>query len=242
MDDVDGDNNGLLDVEVTVDDGRSVCIALAGELDISNVDLLEQKIVSVLEQRPTRLIIDASDLRFADSSGIALWVRLASSVDQFELRNPSPLLRRVLATMGLSAKMRVSSEIGATYSREFPADRRSVSAARRFASEHLGNSPVDVREAVELMVSELATNCIRHVDSEFEVTVHRTEDAIRVEVSDPGTGTPSMRSPSPDEPTGRGLRIVDMLSDAWGVVPADTTGKTVWFTLSLAPAVNAATR
>lgn len=130
--------------------------------------------------------------------------------------------------------------MGATFRRGFPADRGSVSAARRFASEHLGASPVDLREAVELMVSELATNCIRHVDSEFEVVVHRSEDTIRVEVSDPGAGTPSMRFPGPDEPTGRGLRIVDMLSDAWGVVPAERSGKTVWFTLSLAPADDAA--
>ncbi len=105
---VDGDSNGLLNVEVTVDGARSVCVAIGGELDISNVDTLERKIAGVLEQRPARLIIDASDLRFADSSGIALWVRLASSVDEFELRNPSPLLKRVLATMGLSAKLRVS--------------------------------------------------------------------------------------------------------------------------------------
>jgi anti-anti-sigma factor len=105
---VNGDSNGLLKVEVTVQDARSVCVAIGGELDISNVDILEQKIVLALEQRPTRLIIDASDLRFADSSGIALWVRVASRVDQFELRNPSPLLRRVLSTMGLSAKLRVS--------------------------------------------------------------------------------------------------------------------------------------
>ncbi len=130
--------------------------------------------------------------------------------------------------------------MGATSRREFPADRHSVSAARRFASEHLDGSPVDLREAVELMVSELATNCIRHVDSEFEVAVHRTDTAIRVEVTDPGAGTPSMRFPGPDEPTGRGLRIVDMLSDAWGVEPGEPSGKTVWFMLALAPAVNAA--
>ena len=33
-----------------------------------------------------------------------------------------------------------------------------------------------------------------------------------------------------------------MLSDAWGVEPGEPIGKTVWFTLAMASAVNAATR
>lgn len=116
--------------------------------------------------------------------------------------------------------------------REFPADRHSVPAARRFASRMLSGSPAEVREAVELMVSELTTNCIRHVESSFTVTVKLANDSIRVEVSDPGSGMPVMRSPGPDDPTGRGLRIVEMLAKAWGVKPRTPSGKTVWFEVS----------
>ena len=38
-------------------------------------------------------------------------------------------------------------------------------------------------------------------------------------------GTPTMRSPGPDEPSGRGLQIVDMLSESWGVVPEQPSRK-----------------
>ena len=71
-------------------------------------------------------------------------------------------------------------------------------------------------ESVELMVSELATNCIRHTDSGFELTVIRTGGDIRVEASDRAGGTPTMRSPEPTEPSGRGLKIIDMLSERSG--------------------------
>jgi hypothetical protein len=37
-------------------------------------------------------------------------------------------------------------------------------------------------------------------------------------------------SPTPRELTGRGLRIVDTLSQTWGVTHSGR-GKTVWFTL-----------
>ncbi len=117
--------------------------------------------------------------------------------------------------------------------RSFPAARHSVTAARRFAWRTLDGTPHEVREAVELMISELATNCIRHVQASFELSIHRTPEEIRVEVSDPGSGTPAMRFPGPNDPTGRGLRIVDMLSDEWGVRPASPAGKTVWFRVAV---------
>ncbi len=116
-------------------------------------------------------------------------------------------------------------------SRSFPRDPTSVGAARRFAVQVLGPVSTEVREAVELMVSELATNCIRHTNTAFDLTVSETRGQIRVEVTDRAGGTPTMRSPGPEEPTGRGLQIVNMLSDCWGVEHVSAHGKTVWFTM-----------
>ncbi len=52
-----------------------------------------------------------------------------------------------------------------------------------------------------------------------------------MEVSDAGRGRPTLRSPTVLEPSGRGLRIVQALSQAWGVVPGED-GTRVWFTLA----------
>jgi hypothetical protein len=41
-----------------------------------------------------------------------------------------------------------------------------------------------------------------------------------------------MRSPSPEDVSGRGLRIVDLLAARWGVRYDADAGKTVWFTLT----------
>lgn len=115
--------------------------------------------------------------------------------------------------------------------RTFPAIPQSVRAARRFATDALSGRPAQTVEAVELMVSELATNCIRHERASFHITVFGSAREIRVEVTDSGSGTPTMRSPGPDDPSGRGLQIVDMLSHSWGVDPEQPSGKTVWFTV-----------
>jgi anti-sigma regulatory factor (Ser/Thr protein kinase) len=118
-----------------------------------------------------------------------------------------------------------------TRKRSFTRDPSSVGAARRFATETLIGIPADALDAVQLMVSELATNCIRHTNTAFDISIARLRGEIRIEVTDRAGGTPTMRRPAPTDPTGRGLQIVDMLSKDWGVEQRTKAGKTVWFTL-----------
>jgi anti-sigma regulatory factor (Ser/Thr protein kinase) len=118
-----------------------------------------------------------------------------------------------------------------THRRTFPHEPESVPAARRFATGALRGVSTETLEAVELMVSELATNCIRHTDSGFELTITRTRGDIRVAATDNAGGRPEMRSPKPTDPSGRGLKIIDMLSAEWGVDQPAAKGKTVWFTV-----------
>jgi anti-sigma regulatory factor (Ser/Thr protein kinase) len=92
-----------------------------------------------------------------------------------------------------------------------------------------GHLPAHI-DAVELMVSELATNSVKHAHSDFKVAIDDSGGEIRVEVRDTGRGQPALRFPAPTEPSGRGLLIVEALSHAWGTVDAPH-GKTVWFTL-----------
>ncbi len=125
--------------------------------------------------------------------------------------------------------------------RSFSRRPESVAAARRFADEALTGTARDAVDAVQLMVSELATNCIRHTNTAFDITIVRDRREIRIEVTDRAGGTPVMRSPGPSEPTGRGLQIVDMLSKEWGVEQASpATGKTVWFVVAAAATGRAA--
>jgi anti-sigma regulatory factor (Ser/Thr protein kinase) len=121
-----------------------------------------------------------------------------------------------------------------TGDRTFPAVAPSVSAARSFVAESLAGSPLDLLDDVQLMVSELTTNVIRHALTSFRVAIHHSRKEILVEVTDYGGGIPTMRSVRPDAPDGRGLQIVDMLSTRWGVDGESDSGKTVWFTRDLA--------
>jgi hypothetical protein len=93
--------------------------------------------------------------------------------------------------------------------------------------------PGELQDAVSLMVSELSTNALVHASSGFDVAVERSDESVLILISDQGDGTPLVRSPDPSEPHGRGLRIVETLSDDWGIMPSPGAGKTVWFRMSL---------
>jgi anti-sigma regulatory factor (Ser/Thr protein kinase) len=108
----------------------------------------------------------------------------------------------------------------------------SVASARNFAGEALQGALGEARDTIALMISELASNCIRHTDAGFKLTIIQTAAEIRVEATDRGAGKPRMRTPAPTDPHGRGLQIVDMLATSWGFDALPGGGKTVWFALA----------
>lgn len=124
----------------------------------------------------------------------------------------------------------------------------SVPEARNFATGVLAELPRPAVESVVLMISELATNAVQHASSAFEVMIDFDAARVLVEVSDNGAGRVTPRRHGPRDPSGRGLEIVRMLSDDWGVLPANEEWlKSVWFAVRLtemssAPPEAAATR
>ena len=86
-------------------------------------------------------------------------------------------------------------------------------------------------DAVGLVMSELASNTVQHTGSEFTVGIEDLGAGIRVTVQDPVSAPPVLRTAAETDLNGRGMTIVDVLSDAWGteVVPE---GKVVWCTFA----------
>jgi anti-anti-sigma factor len=109
MEHVDPASGSLASSHITVDSDGSATVHISGELDMSSVDRLEAEVDRVLAAAPPRLVVDVGRVRFADSSAIAMWVRWAGAVPEFELRDPQPLLRRVIQTMGLAQKLGVTT-------------------------------------------------------------------------------------------------------------------------------------
>ncbi|MDQ3146741.1 MAG: ATP-binding protein [Actinomycetota bacterium] len=117
---------------------------------------------------------------------------------------------------------------------ELPAIPSSARTARRFVGDALASFGVgggDLAETAVLLTSELVTNAVLYTGGTIEVAVQRADGAVVVSVGDSSTVSPQPRRPGPEDPSGRGLGLVEALSEAWGVEQPSSEGKAVWFLL-----------
>lgn len=118
----------------------------------------------------------------------------------------------------------------------FPAEREAISRVRRQLRARLEEDGLaGVADDVVLICTELVTNAVLHGCLGFppgitvQVTVVWSDVQLRLDVSDPSGTRPKEQVFSASRTSGRGLRLVDELSDRWGVETAPSgSGKTVW--------------
>jgi anti-sigma regulatory factor (Ser/Thr protein kinase) len=109
----------------------------------------------------------------------------------------------------------------------------SARLARRFLDEKLPELGfVGDASVVQLLASELVSNAVRHGEPPFALSLHLVDGRARVTVTDhDAEHLPTARPDAVIDRAGggRGLHIVDELSDDWGCDVHDGDGKTVWF-------------
>jgi anti-sigma regulatory factor (Ser/Thr protein kinase) len=128
---------------------------------------------------------------------------------------------------------------GPAFEMTVPAVPSAVATARRaLAGRHLVESAQE--PTLMLLVSELVTNSVRHAgttrDDPIRVRARTADACAHVEVCDAGrSGTTPRRRRDGEvpvlEPGGLGLKLVEEMSDRWGVTQhAERT--CVWFELA----------
>lgn len=118
---------------------------------------------------------------------------------------------------------------------DLPQRLTSAGTARRFVSERLEDwGAQDVRDAVLLCVSEVVTNAVVHAGSPAHLSLRMSGGVLRVEVQDcGGIAIPQLRrEATPEQTHGRGLVLVEAMSDRWDVVD-EVDGKQVWFEVAV---------
>jgi hypothetical protein len=121
---------------------------------------------------------------------------------------------------------------------------RSAAAARRLTRDTLRDWGLpSLAENAELIVGELVANAVTHgarpgSDStpgqeNLGLRLRRGTGEVICAVLDPSDTGPVVKAPGRAEHSGRGLQIVDALSDAWGWSPITGRGKAVWAVLSV---------
>ncbi len=114
----------------------------------------------------------------------------------------------------------------------------SAATARRLAQivvlRQWGLGPKLAEETV-LLVSELVGNAVRHTGARtfgLRMRILPARGCIRVELRDPSRGLPCLMPVQELDVSGRGLFLVDKLSDRWGV-DLEPHGKATWFEMRI---------
>jgi hypothetical protein len=124
--------------------------------------------------------------------------------------------------------------------RRFRCDAEALAEARRLVVGALDDAGIasdatgsDVRDSVLLVAGEMLANAVRacHFILVLKVSIH--SDRVDLAVLDDSPQPAVQRQPDPDSTDGRGLRIIDVLSESWGQTPWNGTTKTVWSSIRL---------
>jgi anti-sigma regulatory factor (Ser/Thr protein kinase) len=119
-------------------------------------------------------------------------------------------------------------------SRMFLPVSESVRASRNFVTAQLHRLEAeDLVHDATVIVSELATNAVRHARSPFRVSVSELGGLVCISVKDVGGGAAALPTTAPDDHAidGRGMAIIDALAHHWGYSTLDD-GKVVWAQLA----------
>lgn len=139
------------------------------------------------------------------------------------------LLRRTTQSPGATVARRTAMTIA-------QAEPERIAAARQQLRELLHDwTDTDQVDSAVLLVSEMVTNVLVHTDGDAllvaEMTRYGAEPRrLRVEVADASDDLPHKRRPGELASSGRGLVLMELLADRWGVDPRGE-GKSIWFEL-----------
>jgi anti-sigma regulatory factor (Ser/Thr protein kinase) len=106
----------------------------------------------------------------------------------------------------------------------------AVREARRYVRAGLLSSfPDDRLDDLVLVVSEVVTNAVIHGAPPGTLGIFLSDALVRIEVSDSTSAAPVQGVAHHESHRGRGVALMDSLSDRWGVVVGPGEGKIVWF-------------
>jgi hypothetical protein len=245
-----------MNVECTVrDDGRSVIVALAGQLRLPDVAPVRLQLNKCLAEQPDAVLVDLSRMTVGEPLALSVFITVSRQAALWP-GTPVLLCAADTPTRGLLSAaafhlvpqfltVGAASE-HATAHRRIPPTRSDeilpLPGAPRYARNLATETCLrwDLPHLVapaSLIVSELISNVVDHANTMATLLFTLRRRSLTISVRD---GSPAEPVPPPVEPvppeakSGRGLTIVQATASSWGWLPAES-GKVVWASLARRP-------
>jgi anti-sigma regulatory factor (Ser/Thr protein kinase) len=236
------------EVRCASDGGLPVLDAtLTGELSLAGSAKVRSFLLKALSGGPDAIMVDVSGLSSARDVYLTVFAAVARNAAAWPgcrllLYGPSAPVSAALAAMRISeyvtvcatrAEARAASAEPFTSHRvsaTFPPTPASIGQARQLCAQACAawNATERQTDDVRQIISELATNAVRHAQTDYMVTFRATRHHLHLSVRDGSSMTVRALPEQEATPTGgRGLRIVELMASVWGCTPT-SDGKVVW--------------
>ncbi len=154
------------------------------------------------------------------------------------VRRPLDLTSRLQCAPGRPRVVRMPSDwwdSPAVAACPLGANAQSGRTARRFTRNTLREwGLLSLADDAEVIVGEFVANAVSHAalaggaGQQIGLRLLRRTGEVMCAVLDPSDSAPVLKAPDRSEEAGRGLQMVDALSDVWGWSPVTGRGKAVW--------------
>jgi anti-sigma B factor antagonist len=92
--------------------GDAVVVRLGGDLDLYNVDRVRSALAGVLDGSPSRVVIDASEVEFVDSTALGVLVDTHQKLPGgLRIASPQDPIRRALQISGIDRHVTVHDSV-----------------------------------------------------------------------------------------------------------------------------------
>jgi anti-sigma regulatory factor (Ser/Thr protein kinase)/anti-anti-sigma regulatory factor len=244
-----------MQIDRTMRDG-CVIVALTGPINLFTASRVQRALLKDLADRPYGIVCDLTGVESIDPVCATVFSTVANHPSSdwpataFLLFGARPAVAEVLERLASPHSLPIYDTHEDALDRV--ADRppylrdelrlaptaTAPAAARQYVRDvleywRLALPDDGVIDRAELLADELVTNAVLHARTSLRLRLELYGDLLHVAVHDAG---PRLLRLVPDDPhseAGRGLRLVERLSTAWGVHQRPDGGKVVWCTLRL---------
>lgn len=226
--------------------GSPAVLAVSGRLSEITAHRLVGRLCQLLQQHGA-VVVDISRVQLAHSGAVHAFAEAATRAGEWPevrlaLAAADDTMAALLVSSRVAERVPLHPDVATATARlderpalvrsswQFPVDARAPGVARGHVRRVCGRWAVDddVREAAEIVVTELVTNAVEHAASTSVVEAERRTDTFLLRVRDFDLAPlPEAHLPDPRSPRGRGLAMVAAVASTWGV-ESHSDGKTVW--------------
>lgn len=92
--------------------GSAVVVKLAGDLDLYNAEQVRSALAGVIDRSPSRVVIDASEIEFIDSTALGVLIDAHRKVEGgLRVACPQDPIRRALQISGIDRHLEVHDSV-----------------------------------------------------------------------------------------------------------------------------------